>query len=321
MNFDNLEKKQADVMKLIRNSYNNDRLFHLYLFSGEKGSLKLDAACYLASLVLCKTHNACGECEECKEIARFGGEHFFVISPDGDSIRKEQIEDLEHEFGYVSEHPRVFLIQNIDKATLTASNTLLKFLEDLPDNCYGVLTTENANSVLPTIRSRSQIVTFRPISSEYIANELISKGIEEEKANIIAKITNNMSLASRYSRDKELEKIINLVRDISDDIEAKNDVYLDFMKRGDFLLKSDREKNKIFMDLLITITNDKISSLINRKKGIVFTSIENINIVLDKNLEMKIIDALLSAREKMDTNANLDMLYTSTFVEIERIIR
>ena len=192
MDFSSLFNNQKTVVRLLKNSFDNDRLFHIYLFSGPRGSLKMDAAIYLASLVLCNNGGACGSCEECINIDKWSNEHLFIVSPDGDSIKKEQIENLEHEFGYKSDHTRVFIIQQIDKATLTAANTLLKFLEDLPNNCFGIILTENINKVLPTIKSRSQIVSFLPIPSDVVKDELIQKGIEVEKAHIISKITNNL---------------------------------------------------------------------------------------------------------------------------------
>ena len=100
MDFTSLFNNQKTVVRLLRNSFDNDRLFHTYLFSGPRGSLTLDAAIYLASLILCDKGGACGSCEECVNIDKWSNEHLFIVSPDGDSIKKEQIEALEHEFGY-----------------------------------------------------------------------------------------------------------------------------------------------------------------------------------------------------------------------------
>ena len=60
--------KMIDTKKfyntLIKNSFDHNRLFHTYLFTGPRGSLKMDGAIYLASLVLCENGGACGQCEE-----------------------------------------------------------------------------------------------------------------------------------------------------------------------------------------------------------------------------------------------------------------
>lgn len=321
MDYSSLFQNQPTVVKLIKNSFDSQRLFHTYLFSGPRGSLKMDAAIYLASLVLCENGGACGKCSECQSIDKWANEHLFILSPDGDTIRKEQIEALEHEFGYSSDHTRVFIVQQIDKATLTAANTLLKFLEELPNNCYGILLSENINKVIPTIRSRSQIVTFLPISSDVVKKELIEKGIEVEKANIISKLTNNMSIASRYTKSTILDKIIDLVKALNEEIENMKDPYLKFMEQGNFLATLDRDKAKIFFDLMVIMQDDKVNYLINRKEAMVFTSLEYFNINLTREEEIEILEIVLKFRERVDTNANIDMIYTQMFVEIGRAIK
>ena len=186
-------------------------------------------------------------------------------------------------------------------------------------NCYGVLITENINKVIPTIKSRSQIVSFRPISSDVVYQDLISKNINQEKAQIIAHITNNISLGNRYSKDKDIDKTIELVKSISENFEESNNGYLGFMKNGEFLRDLDRDKNRIFLDLLVTIQDDKINYLINRRDNLVFSSIEYTNVNLDRKTEVKILEKILKFRERLDSNANLDMVYTQMFVEIGRI--
>ncbi len=320
MDFSNLLNNQKTVVKLIENSFKNDRLFHTYIFSGPRGSLKMDAAFYLASLVLCDDGGSCGKCDECIKIEKWANPHLYLVSPDGDSIKKEQIEALEHEYGFASDHTRVFIIQNIDKATLTASNTLLKFLEELGENCYGVLLTENLNKVIPTIKSRCQIVNFLPISSDVVCDDLMKKGYDEERSKIISSLTNNRSLGIRYAKDKDIDKIINLVSLISAKFEEGDSGYIEFLSKGSFLNNLDRDKNRMFLDLLIRNQNDKINILINRKDNIIFKGLEFTNIMLDKEAEIKILEAILKFRERIDSNANLDIIYTQMFVEIGEVL-
>jgi DNA polymerase-3 subunit delta' len=280
----------------------------------------MDAAFYLASLVLCDDGGICGKCDECIKIEKWANPHLYLVSPDGDSIKKEQIEALEHEYGFASDHTRVFIIQNIDKATLTASNTLLKFLEELGENCYGVLLTENLNKVIPTIKSRCQIVNFLPISSDVVCDDLMKKGYDEERSKIISSLTNNRSLGIRYAKDKDIDKIINLVSLISAKFEEGDSGYIEFLSKGSFLNNLDRDKNRMFLDLLIRNQNDKINILINRKDNIIFKGLEFTNIMLDKEAEIKILEAILKFRERIDSNANLDIIYTQMFVEIGEVL-
>jgi DNA polymerase-3 subunit delta' len=61
---------------------------------------------------------------------------------------------------------RVFLIDHADRAGEQAANSLLKTLEEPPDHLILILTAENVYDLLPTIRSRSLILNFSPLTNE-----------------------------------------------------------------------------------------------------------------------------------------------------------
>jgi DNA polymerase-3 subunit delta' len=61
---------------------------------------------------------------------------------------------------------RVFLIDHIDRANEQAANSLLKILEEPPPYLILIATAENAYDLLPTIRSRSVLFPFSPLSPE-----------------------------------------------------------------------------------------------------------------------------------------------------------
>ncbi|MEA2081792.1 MAG: hypothetical protein U9O97_03530, partial [Elusimicrobiota bacterium] len=61
--------------------------------------------------------------------------------------------------------PGVFkaaVIRESELLTVEAENSLLKIMEEPPENCLIILITPSLHSLLPTIRSRSQIVRFPP---------------------------------------------------------------------------------------------------------------------------------------------------------------
>lgn len=57
----------------------------------------------------------------------------------------------------------IFLIPNADKLNTQAQNALLKLAEEPPNKCYIGLITDNIDKLLPTIRSRANIITNRAI--------------------------------------------------------------------------------------------------------------------------------------------------------------
>lgn len=80
---------------------------------------------------------------------------------------------------------RLIIIREIEKATPEAANALLKILEEPPVGTYFILTTANANTILPTIVSRCQIIS-QAKSSKPPDSKAIEKTLE-----VIKRIINN----------------------------------------------------------------------------------------------------------------------------------
>lgn len=322
MDFSNLFATQPEVVSLINNSFNNNRLVNTYLFYGEKGTLKMDAALYFVSLVLCQAGGACGVCDECKRIEQLCNPNIFIISPDGETIKKEQIDDLEHEFSMVADSKRVFIIKDIEKASLSASNSLLKFLESMHENDFGILLTENINVVLPTIRSRSVMVHFLPKSKQQISQELIKKGIVGDNSRAIATLTNNSSEAITMASDKILTQIIELVKKIGIDIEDNpQDVTMVLVNDGIFLKQLEKKYHLYFLDLLINMQSDKVKKQLNMENLVFEDTLEFCQLILSRKQEVKILEIILSYKEKLKYNINIDLMYSSMFIEIGMVIK
>jgi len=323
MDFNNLFTNQPSIVKMINKSFNNNRLSQVYLFHGEKGTLKMDAALYLASLVLCEASGNCGVCDQCKKIEKLINPNIFIVSPDGETIKKEQVELLEHEFNLASDYKRVFIIKDIDKATAAASNSLLKFLESLSDNTYGVLLTNNINAVLPTIKSRAINLHFTPKSKNTISEELIKRGIDEDLSRAISILTNNTSEALEMSNDILLQQLVNAVKQLGVDIEdEEKNIALSFLENCSILKQVEKKYHQYFLDLLIHIQNDKVKKLLCINDGIVFEdTLEMCTINLSRKIQVKIVEILLNYKEKIKYNINLDLMYTSMMIEIGKEIK
>ena len=321
MDFTKLKESQPVVTKLLKSEFDQNRLVHLYMFSGPRGSLKMDAAVYFASLVLCDDGGNCGKCAECTALSQSQNPHFFILSAIDDKIKKEQISDLEKEFAYSDEHVRVFIIQDIEKTTLTAANNLLKFFEELRPNVYGILTTSNLEAVMPTIKSRAQVVKFLPISPNIISDALIKKGIDEEKAQVIAQISSNISDAINNAQNEDIIKMIEIVKKINVAIENGSNGHLEYEKESLFIKSLDKDKKKLLLELVVIMQRDKINYMLNRKNHICFLqTLEFSNIRLSGKEELDIMNVLLKFKQRLNSYANTDMVFTQMFVEIGKVM-
>jgi len=67
---------------------------------------------------------------------------------------------------------KICVILSADKLNKTTGNSLLKILEEPPDDVHFILTTERLSSVIPTITSRSSVVRFRRLREDEIITYL-----------------------------------------------------------------------------------------------------------------------------------------------------
>jgi DNA polymerase-3 subunit delta' len=79
---------------------------------------------------------------------------------------------------------RVFLIDGADRAGEQAANSLLKTLEEPPDHLILILTAENVYDLLPTIRSRSVILNFSPLTNDEMRAFARFRGLDDAERRI-----------------------------------------------------------------------------------------------------------------------------------------
>lgn len=86
---------------------------------------------------------------------------------------------------------RVVIIWHADAMNLETANKLLKILEEPPLQTVFILTTDRPEKMLETILSRTQRISFPPLSAEAISSALQHRnGLQPEDANDIARISN-----------------------------------------------------------------------------------------------------------------------------------
>jgi DNA polymerase-3 subunit delta' len=95
---------------------------------------------------------------------------------------------------------KVAIIWQADKMNGPAANTLLKIIEEPPPNTVFILTAENSDLILPTIRSRCINVKIPGIEKGQLSEALVKlKGLEPGRAANVARIA-----GGSYSRALKL---------------------------------------------------------------------------------------------------------------------
>lgn len=167
------------------------RLPHALLFVGPPGIGKVLVAKSLAASLLCGGTSPCGYCSSCLALAHQNHANLLVITPDGASIKIDQIRAIQHEIAMRSSsgQARVCIIEDAGKMTKEAANSLLKMLEEPPEHFYFILTAASIHAVLNTILSRCLVMKFLPLLPEQMIAALQHKGFSQEQAAVAARLS------------------------------------------------------------------------------------------------------------------------------------
>ena len=158
------------VSKLL-DTFASQRPGQTFLFVGPGGVGKKKIAIGLAQALLCeRTPLGCGHCPSCLRVSANAHESLKLIAPTGNNIKIEESREVIEFLSLQSlTAKRVVIIDQAQTLNPQAANSLLKILEEPPEQTYFFLIAPSAAGVLPTIRSRSRTVSFRPLSIVDIA--------------------------------------------------------------------------------------------------------------------------------------------------------
>ena len=236
-----------------------NRLAHLYLIEGPKGSGKAQLIDDVSFLILSQHKLDTSHLKQ--QIAERKVANMMVIEPDGLMIKKEQILMLQAEFSKTTlvSGPRIYVIRNIEKINQAAANSLLKFMEEpISQQVYGFLLTENINDVLPTIQSRSQVVHLKSIDEQDLKSELMNQGVDENVAGLAPYVTKNIDEALALSDQPNFIEMIQLIEELVKNWTNKNISFpLYFSENAGFLVQ-DRDFFMNFLELLLLYYLDLI---------------------------------------------------------------
>lgn len=197
-------EKQPRLAKAMQNIIQKDRLGHAYLFDGVRGSGQVEMAQFISAGLFCEHEDKpCGECLQCQRICHEENADVFWIKDDAKAIKIDQIRELKQDIaltGFESKH-KIFIIEAIERMTLQAANSLLKFLEEPHLGVVLLLTTYNLRAVLPTIQSRCQVIQFPPLPPQKVREVLIEQGVTQSDARLLCGLTGDVSKAMTLNED------------------------------------------------------------------------------------------------------------------------
>lgn len=309
-----------NIIKYIESAVQADAVSHAYILNGERGSGKKLLANLFAMSLQCQDRDengeACGKCQSCKQalhgnqpdIVRVSHEKRTTISVD--DIRQQVNNDIVIK-PYSSKY-KIYIIPEADLMSVQAQNALLKTIEEPPEYAVIMLLTENAEVLLPTIRSRCVMMKLRNIKDQLVKKYLMEQmEIPDYKADVcVAFAQGNMGkaimLANSDYFNEIKEEVVHLLRNIDEmDVPELMDAvkkcmtykleindYLDMMAiwyRDVLIYKATKNVDRV-------VFSDQLRYIKARASKSSYEGIE------------KILEALETAKARMKANVNFELV-------------
>jgi DNA polymerase-3 subunit delta' len=202
---------QDKAITILQRALAAGKVPHAYIFAGQEGIGKFKTAREWAKVLLCENPDlennftdSCGLCRSCQLFE--AGSH-----PDFNHVYKELVEftrdnkgrktpvdlpiDVIREF-LIEKVPirptlskrKVFVVSEAERLNDASQNSLLKVLEEPPEYCCIIMLCTRTERLLPTTKSRCQIVRFAPVAGDRIIEKLREMGIEKQQARYLARL-------------------------------------------------------------------------------------------------------------------------------------
>lgn len=209
---------------ILRKAFVNEKYSQAYLFTGPEGVGKRRTAFAFAQILNCrelsmdfngKIIDACDECDSCRKIkdSNHPDVELITVEEKHKEIRIDQIHELQKRIALKSMEGRkkVYILDDANQMNRDSSNCLLKTLEEPNEDVVIILIARNLYGLLPTVRSRCQILKFKTIPQNKIKGILTEKyNVDDDRASFIAELSQGrLGVAEQYAGE-EMEHVLEL---------------------------------------------------------------------------------------------------------------
>lgn len=248
------------------------------------------------------------------------------------NITVDDVEELVKTVSYsaYSGGNKVCVLWGLERLNDNAGNKLLKLIEEPPKNTYFLMIVPDESLLLPTIKSRSQIIPLPPLAETIISNALIALGYSDREALYAASLSEgNFRKAQLQLKNREelaqQEKI--LIHFLRTAFRASNNksIVLDLMDWSNVMGSAPRNEQKAFIVFTLDfirqamLTSYSSSTLVRYQSQNNF-SLEKFAPFIHQNNLLRIVQLLEETRIHVERNANGKILFADFALQMTRLL-
>lgn len=321
-----IKQRQKAVIDRLESTFLHNRIGHAYLFDGEKGTGKEEAAIHFGKLLLCeRPQNAvpCETCNACKRVQARIHPNVTMIEPDGQDIKKEQMSSLIMKMTKKGYEPgrKIYIIARADRMNAAAANTLLKFLEEPEGDVTAILLTEAYHSILPTIQSRCQRIPFLPPNREEMMAKLVETGITPSMAATVTMLTADSEKAKELAENDQFALLRKTVLKLMEAADRHVNEALLFIQSDWLPVMKEKEDMELGLDLLLYAYRDIVSLKAGLQAELTFPDhqqhLRTLSMKMTYNRLSENMESILQAKKKLYGNMNRTLLMEQLVLNLQ----
>ena len=227
---------------------------------------------------------------------------------------------------------KIVIVWMAEKMNVTASNKLLKLLEEPPEKTVFILIAENEEDIIQTILSRCQVLHFSGLSEKVIADSLILKeNIEASLADKIAHQSQGNYNKALLLLDEESEELpfeewfVSWVR-AAFRAKGNAEAIQDLILWSEQIAGLGRETQKKFLNFCIDMfrqalmLNYETKKLVYMETKVPKFQLENFAPFVNGNNINDIFKELSDAMYHIERNGNAKIILTDLSIKLTRLI-
>ncbi|WP_373437678.1 DNA polymerase III [Metamycoplasma equirhinis] len=286
-------KSNDNFLRIIKNSIYENKLQQVYLFSQ---LISNDFDEYIKTFInLVNDENFLSF-----DQITFGN-NYYIVNPNNESIAKEEILSAitwATKSAINSKKQKILIIKNIENGSMKSLNSLLKFLENPPFNTIILMTTNQKNNVLKTIKSRSFLIDIKnSFANIYDIDSFL----------LAYPIAENEELAESKIKLKELNNLILQSN-------KKPETLIAFL-----ILNFDKANAKKILIYMFIVYEDIYKNLLKSYKYSLLTESELNNKNFSKKNIANIVDLIVESYEIFSKNINFSIQKINFINKLEEI--